>query len=265
MQTNMRKRPAVRLRALAAALALTGAMASTAAATRQERPLGAIDVAERTALERRIETLANEAANRRSYIEEDPLPIHIRVRFDVAAETLIMDADERLGPLSGTGALEDMEMEVHEAIRVLVNDIPGFQGLRWLYGGKEMYFWFPQDRRTSSSERTGAPTSGVLIDAGHGHYYHHGFKDWRPQRDVHNGILEDDITNVYATALFSQLALKGINSEWIRQDRLEPHQPSGLLPYECYGRGGTKGSRVHGPSDERSGQGIQAISRRRAM
>ncbi|SEM45157.1 hypothetical protein SAMN02800694_1129 [Luteibacter sp. UNCMF331Sha3.1] len=172
---------AARLRVIAAALALTGAMAWTAVATGHDRPLGVIDVAERTALERRIEALANEAANRRSYIEEDPLPIHIRARFDVAAETLIMDADERLGPLSGTGALEDMEMDIHEAIRVLLNDIQRFQGVRWLYGGKDMYFWFPQDRRTSHSEKTRASTSGVLIGAGHMRRRSDGRKKRRPR------------------------------------------------------------------------------------
>jgi hypothetical protein len=41
----------------------------------------------------------------------------------------------------------------------------------------------------------------VVVAAGHGIYYNHGFKDWPAQRDPSNGITEDFITPGYATEL----------------------------------------------------------------
>lgn len=68
-----------------------------------------------------------------------------------------------------------------------------------------------------------------MISPGHGFYYHHGYKDWRAQRESVNGILEDDITMPMASKLQWALELGGANARLTRANALGAHQASGLL------------------------------------
>ncbi|NID17403.1 hypothetical protein [Luteibacter yeojuensis] len=106
-------------------------------------------------LERRIDGIANEVANRKPYFEDDPLPIHIRSEFDVVSNRLIMDMDERLGPVSGYGRVEDLESDVQEAIWPLVKDIPGFKGLEWRFGGEGDVPLVPERSPEGTTDRAG--------------------------------------------------------------------------------------------------------------
>lgn len=183
-------------------------------------------------LERHIDGVATQVANHRPYLEDDPLPIHIKSVFDVGSNRLIMDMDERLGPTSGDGSLEDLQLDIREAIQPLIKDIPGLRGIEWRFGGKEMYHWFPDDRPEKRAREQGRRDGpAVLIGAGHGYYYHHGYKDWRPQREIHNDILEDEITTQYAAMLYGQLLTHGVSPGWIREARFAGHEPSGQ-PYQ---------------------------------
>jgi len=180
-------------------------------------------------LEVRINRIANDVANRRPYFDDDPLPVHIATSFNDDGDLLIMDLGERLGPRSGLATVEELEADIQESIWPLVNGRPGFKGIEWRFGGKDMYHWFPQDRpKPLSMKRFGGPD--VLIGAGHGYYYHYGFKDWRPQRDVHHGILEDEITTEYASVLFGTLLISGVSPASIRESSFGNHGPSGQ-PY----------------------------------
>jgi hypothetical protein len=52
-------------------------------------------------------------------------------------------------------------------------------------------------RGEAESTENGLPK--MLMAAGHGLYFNHKYGDWRPQRDVSNGILEDDITQEFVS------------------------------------------------------------------
>lgn len=164
MEKTMRRLRATGLGVTAMVLMAANVAASPQPTAVHDRPLAAIDVAERSVLEKRIEELAVRAANRKPYFDDDPLPIHIHARFDVAAETLVMDTDERLGPESGVASVEEMEADVQEAIWFLLKDIPGFTGLDWRFGGKDMYFWFPQDRHPLQSARSDSSLRVLIPD-----------------------------------------------------------------------------------------------------
>jgi hypothetical protein len=111
------------------------------------RSVASISISERASLERRIDVIANQVANRKPYFENDHQPIHLKSAFDVVSSTLIMHADERLGPESGYVEIEQLRRDVQDAIWPLLEGIEGFDGLEWRYGGKDLYFWFPGDRR----------------------------------------------------------------------------------------------------------------------
>jgi len=176
--------------------------------------VSAMSITQREALERRIDEIANRAANAKPFIYEDSLPIHIKSSFDPVNESLIMNTDERLGPSAGSPDVEDMQSAVRQAISPLIEGIPSFWGVDWRYGGKDIYFWFPQDRvRRDPQSRTKASKGSaamVLVSAGHGYYYHHGYSDWRAQRAPYHGILEDNITTRFASSLSSKLRRIGV-------------------------------------------------------
>ena len=48
----------------------------------------------------------------------------------------------------------------------------------------------------------------LVVDAGHGIYFHHRFDDWRAQRDPSNGITEDFLTPGLATELSTWLSAR---------------------------------------------------------
>lgn len=157
-------------------------------------------------VERRVDDVANRIANSKSFFEEDHLPIHIKSQFDPVGQSLLMEVDERFGPVSGYVEMENLQSEIANEIWPMLEGIQGFQGLDWRYGGKVLYFWFPGDRREPKKSKRTKPTSGndlgsVLINNGHDYYYHHGFHDWRLQREPANGIVEDRVSSEIATRL----------------------------------------------------------------
>lgn len=172
-------------------------------------------------LEQRVDDIANRIANAKPYFEDDHDPIHIRSRFDPVACSLEMAIDERFGPVSGLGEMEQMQSDITYAIWSLVEEIDGFQGLDWRYGGKDMYFWFPGDRRAPETKRqmSRGQTNGgsVLLNAGHGYYFHHGYGDWRLQREPANGVTEDEITGQMVMPLYGMLAVTGTGVTLARQ------------------------------------------------
>lgn len=195
--------------------------------------VASMSIAERSAMEREIDVIANQVANRKAYFESDHKPIHLKSAFDVVSNMLIVHADERLGPESGYPEMEQLRRDVQDAVWPFLEQINGFGGLEWRYGGKDLYFWFPGDRTQSSpkpANHASRVAPHVLIGPGHGYYYHHGYKDWRPQRAVFNGILEDEITTMYSAVLYAELLFHDVSTELIRNDKFENHIPSGQ-PY----------------------------------
>jgi hypothetical protein len=196
----------------------------------------AMSIGARRDIERRVDEIANRIANSKSYFEDDHLPIHIKSSFDPVAQSLVMAIDERFGPVSGYVEMENLQSDITNAIWPMLENIHGFWGLDWRYGGKDLYFWFPGDRRPA--EKSTRPSAGagvglgtVLINEGHGYYFHHGYSDWRFQREPANGIIEDKITAEIATPLWAWMGVAGIPAKSAREATFGNHDPSGKPLY----------------------------------
>lgn len=114
---------------------------------RGKTTVAAMSISDRHDIERRVDEIANRIANSKSYFEDDKLPIHIKSSFDPVAQSLMMAIDERFGPVSGFPEMEDLQSDITYAVWPMLENIEGFWGLDWRYGGKDLYFWFPGDRR----------------------------------------------------------------------------------------------------------------------
>jgi hypothetical protein len=140
--------------------------------------------------EAEISRIATQAANARNFFEEDYGWIKVEARYDVHEGVLFLDPGIRLGPISGYPEVEDLHAEVNVSVRPRAELLPNYVRIEWVYGGHDLYYWFPQDRRSSDDRLNGKSSgnsgggSGVLVSAGHGYYFHHRYVDWRPQRSA---------------------------------------------------------------------------------
>jgi len=71
----------------------------------------------------------------------------------------------------------------------------------------------------------------VVVAAGHGVYYHYGFKDWRPQRDPSNGITEDYLTPQLASKLAMFLRQRSKATPIFARDTSATKDPASKQPW----------------------------------
>jgi len=161
---------------------------------------------------------------------------------------LVIDLSETYVPLVFGAEMEDLQHQLSTTARQLLREIVSVRGVRFRYGGKDVYHYFPEqlqeelraaEARAARAARkdAAAPTAAatVVVAAGHGIYYHYGFKDWRAQRDPSNGIVEDFITPAYATELSHWLSRRSeATTRFPRSTSVVTHVPSGQ-PWERIG------------------------------
>ena len=87
-------------------------------------------------------------------------------------------------------------------------------------------------RRESPSDKL-----KVVVAAGHGMYYHRGFKKWIYQRDQHNGIIEDLMTPRISRRLVAYLERRsGVEVATARSEATERFEDSGLSYFQLAAR-----------------------------
>jgi N-acetylmuramoyl-L-alanine amidase len=164
----------------------------------------------------------------------------VSVRFDGKGEMLIVDLGRGFIPEINGAQFEDNLHEVSTLLLTLLEGEVPVAGVRFIFSGKDRYEYFPEDKRetppqispSTKSSALSLPTAvapKVMISAGHGSYYHYGYKDWRYQRDEYNGVLEDLITPPMAELLSSALISRsGATTSFVRSRESTIHEPSGL-------------------------------------
>lgn len=164
----------------------------------------------------------------------------VSARFDKAGELLIVDLGKDFIPESNGAQFEDNLHEISRSLLPLLEGVVPVGGVDFKFSGKDIYEYFPEDRRktpiqtppterSSSLLQSAAVAQKVMISAGHGAYYHYGYKDWRFQRDAYNGVTEDLITPLMADFLSSALISRsGAATSFVRSRESTIHQPSGL-------------------------------------
>lgn len=184
-------------------------------------------VAQRAELETRLTRDLQQIADSRPWFEQQHGRIAIRVALDPANDEVVVDIGGGWGSWSNSAAAEELERFLQEKVLDVLDENARNTNVAFRFDGQDMYFYFPNERR--SPRRAHALRRGpamVVVSAGHGLYYHHSFKDWRPQRGIHNGITEDYITPIYANELAAQLRLQGLETAFTRSTADNDHEPS---------------------------------------
>lgn len=198
-------------------------------------PLAEMFEADRARMATEIVAIANRIANETQYFDDDMRPITLTGHFDVDNKVFQFDMEERFGPEAGYDELANMHRTIENAIEPLTSRIEDLYTIAWSYGGKDVDHWMPRPHGDAGtlSQPVGASkveeaTVPVVVAAGHGYYYHHKEKTWKPHRDPSNGVLEDTITPVLASELVRYLGSNKIPAEELRPQSGLKHEPSGL-------------------------------------
>ncbi|WP_050808492.1 N-acetylmuramoyl-L-alanine amidase [Collimonas fungivorans] len=176
--------------------------------------------------------------NAQRRIEGQGRDVVVSVRFvrdDRQQLGLVIDLSEAYvpqGALYFGAEMEDLTSELANIASEFLRNIIVISGVDIRFGGKDIYDYFPAESRFAlfSGRGASAPVTAATIvsAAGHGIYYHYGFKDWRAQRDPSNGITEDFITPDYATELSLWLEKRSdIAAKFPRSNTTAEHGPSG--------------------------------------
>ncbi|CAD0304189.1 N-acetylmuramoyl-L-alanine amidase family protein [Xanthomonas hortorum] len=165
----------------------------------------------------------------------------VSARFDSAGKVLIVDLGRDYVPKINGAEFEDNLHAISRSLLPLFDDVVTIDGIEFRYSGKDIYYYFPKDYRPSPVQKKTdvkpvalpqaavAAQKKVMISAGHGAYYHYGYKDWRYQRDNFNGVVEDLVTPPMSTYL-SQFLISNSNAltSFVRSQDSTIHAPSGL-------------------------------------
>ncbi len=157
-----------------------------------------------------------------------PPGIQIEARMDLVTRMIIVDVVRGYVPASPGAEMEDFEGGITNDLLDLARTVSPASGTLFRYGGKDLYQLFPAEQPVppKSTFPRGAPDA-VAVSAGHGVYFHHGFGDWRFQRDPSNGIIEDEVTSSYAAELKRWLeARSNVRVYRLRSDSPTLHGPS---------------------------------------
>jgi N-acetylmuramoyl-L-alanine amidase len=225
----------VQKKLLVAAIAFASCFSVAALAQDAPPPAAEMTDLQWQLLEERINERANEIANSRTFFEEDRRPITLQARLDRPSNELFLSLDVSFGRDVGGLELEDFMSYITFGMEDLTGLIPGFTTTEWLIGGHNMDYWFdqliPNSNVTDDGERHATPTQAgrpkIVVSAGHGMYFHTKYK-WTTQRERVNGVLEDDITQLFASEL--SIFTERNNADPIRirgGDVSLTHEPSG--------------------------------------
>ncbi len=193
--------------------------------------LADLSESERQDLITQITEIANSKANERSWFEQDLRPLSIKVGLNIKDNGISFDMEGRLSHEAGFDDMSDLHRAIENTLLMLENarDIHVFE---WTYGGRSLEDILqgvgPAPVPFSSRRAAVEPGETVIVAAGHGRYHHHGYKDWRPHREVRNGVLEDDVTPKFADELTRYLRLAQFDVAELRPNWPSSHEPSGL-------------------------------------
>ncbi|MBB3226194.1 N-acetylmuramoyl-L-alanine amidase [Luteibacter sp. Sphag1AF] len=192
------------------ALALTVLMGIACAVSAQDQPdykdyLGTRDIStlgleERASLDAKLTLLLNADLNRYRYFPDQIGPIEVTAKVDLTRGLVVVDLGEVYGPKALELEMERVQSDLENAIFDWIQQTPGVGGVDFLYGGKELYHWFPEERGPEPVSSSGAFET-ALVSAAHGFYFDHGSGAWRQQGNAHSGAIEDDITQDFASEL----------------------------------------------------------------
>ena len=155
----------------------------------------------------------------------------VTVEADIDTGVINVNFDAGFIPEHYGAAFEDQHDAFRTGLSFLGRKIMDVTAVRYLYGGMPVEAYFDEAWRgvalPGSSKTTASPSSNsAFVAASHGYYYHHGYKDWRFQREPGVGVQEDLITPPYADELQTLLQQRSATpSERARSQLKEINHP----------------------------------------
>ncbi|WP_165780978.1 N-acetylmuramoyl-L-alanine amidase family protein [Stenotrophomonas lactitubi] len=205
---------------MAAGLALSLAFASTASSqqsqNKDERPLPS--VAESTTIFRQLEPELQRFVDRQPRLPGQEKHVFVRITPDLSTGIVWIDLDSGYTPKGQTEFSEEFGDKLGEVEAELYEYLSGTVGFKYVIariGGKTINEIFPPERLLKrkdqrSTRAASGPLPGlVLINPGHGKYFHHGENVWKYERPTPyagtTNVYEDDVTPQYASTLDTYL------------------------------------------------------------
>ncbi|GAA5068374.1 hypothetical protein [Lysobacter panacisoli] len=218
-------------RSIVLAVALAAAsMSALPQVKASEVPARALSAKNRVAIERMLSVELQKIVDRQERIEGQAKYASVNVTLDTNSRALIINLSKSYVPKFNGAAFEDLQHELSTAALELLRDIISIDGVRYRFDGRPIEYYIP-DVLPPASHRArvlSVQPRKVAVSAGHGVYFHHGFNDWRPQRDPSNGVTEDFITPTFVTELGAFLASRsGVVVANPRSTSGVLHSPSG--------------------------------------
>jgi len=193
---------------------------------------------ERVAFELSLSTIVQSIVSKQARMDGQGILLSPTVRFSDDGSKLDVDLGEGYVPAVNGGEFEDHLRAISAELTYHLEKIHPVMEVAFLFGGKDVYFYFPESRRPTPAQipiaAAGANQSPrvdkgkVLISAGHGLYFHRGYKDWRAAREVVNGMTEDFMTPIMASDLATYLDDRsGVETVQVRSEAMTSHVESG--------------------------------------
>lgn len=203
--------------AMVGLLASQGFSALAAAPDKQQRP-SRFTASNRAGIERLLQLELQNLVDNQERLPGQDGAISVRVRVDVATGIVVIELGKTYVPRGYKHLTEDLgEMlrEVTGAAEDLLNGIVDYKHVTIRIDGKPLSEVFPDDYAPSRSGvlLPAAVNPGlVVVNPGHGQYFHYGSQAWEFQRPVYAGstdVREDTLMPSYSTDLTSLLINRG--------------------------------------------------------
>lgn len=155
----------------------------------------------------------------------------VQIKIDGHRSKAIANLGRNFLPARMGAEWEETAHAIETEIDATLYGLFEYRGTEFQFSGIDILKYFPEERAMipkSRSIRAESSATPVMVAPGHGVYRHYGFNDWRPQRDEHNGIVEDFITPLYAVELNSLLHQRGFTytDAFVRSSSTELHPQS---------------------------------------
>lgn len=191
---------------------------------------------ERAMLEEDVRRALQEIVDGQERIEGQAKTIVVKVYVPDVGSSIVVDLGRGYMPAHDGADFEDIIHDLHTTFHTMMSERKIHYQIDFLFGDISIgEFLEIEDaklniHRQSRVRRNVLPElDTVVVAAGHGMYYHRGFKKWMYQRAPVNGMLEDLMTPRLSRRLASYLKHRsGVEVARARSDSLERFEDSGL-------------------------------------
>ncbi|AWH31631.1 N-acetylmuramoyl-L-alanine amidase [Stenotrophomonas sp. SAU14A_NAIMI4_8] len=236
---------------IAAGLALSLAFAGSASSQQPQKQEGKdlLSVAESATIFRQLEPELQRFVDKQSRLPGQEKSVIVRITPDNSTGIVWIDLDSGYLPKGQTEFSEEFGDKLAEIESELYDYLSGTVGFKYVIariGGRTINEVFPPERllkrkNQRSSRSAASPVPGmVLINPGHGKYFHHGENVWKYERPTPyagtTNVHEDDITPQYASVLDTYLTSRSnmyVTDVRHTRDILMPFiEPESNLPWK---------------------------------